>query len=384
MIVIYLNGRKIIFLWRKKERIWRYNENQMWIKKLQLNDFRNYPSLNISFDEEINFLVGENGVGKTNILEAISILSSGKSFVTSEEKNCIAQGKEFAKLVAIYQQERERSIKIVLSKEGKKIEKEHKEVHKLSQIVGSILTVTFSPKDVRFFIDAPQEKRKFIDYSLSMLEPYYLSLLSQYRELLKNRNALLKNSSDINLFYVVEEQMIPLQKEITLKRRQFIHDLEKEMNDLYKYFDEEDIKLQYRNMMLDFVDNNNFVSLMKEKYEESRKQDIIRGSTSLGIHKDDMRLIYKGNDIAIHGSRGQNRIASLLLKIALARFFKKRSETPILLLDDVFSELDAMHIEKISELLKTYQVFITGTEVPHQFRQANIYEIKCQKIIRRN
>ena len=356
----------------------------MWIKKLQLNDFRNYPSLDISFNEGINFLVGINGAGKTNILEAISILSSGKSFVTSDEKNCIAIGKEFAILKATYQKDKERSIKIILSKEGKKIEKDLKEVHKLSEMIGSILSITFSPKDVRFFIDAPQDRRKFVDYSLSIIEPYYLSLISQYRELLKNRNALLKRECDVNLLDVIEEQMIPLQKEIILKRRKFIDDLEKEMKNLYSYFKEGEISLLYKNSTLSYVDSLNFISLMKKDYEESRKQDLLRGSTGIGIHKDDMRFIFKGNDIALHGSRGQNRIASLILKIALAQIIKNKKDTPLLLLDDVLSELDVIHIEKLKELLKSYQVFITGTEVPYQFREANIFEISCHQVKRRN
>ncbi len=356
----------------------------MWIKKLTLQDFRSYLSLQLTLDKGINFFVGENGVGKTNILEAISLLSMGKSFVTSDEKHCIAEGKEFAKVKAIYEKDKEKEIQIILTKEGKKVELNQKEIHRLSNMIGNVITISFSPKDVRFFMDAPLERRKFIDTSLSMMEPYYLTILSQYKELLKNRNALLKENGNATLLDVIEDQMIPLQREIIIKRKTFLKDLESEINELYRFFGEKEIRLQYKSDFLEKDDSLNDDSLMKKRYLDTREQDLLRGSTQIGIHKDDVRLLM-GSDIAFIGSRGQNRMASLLLKIALASWMKKKNIHPILLLDDVLSELDASRITKLSELLKDQeQVLITGTEVPDPFKKEAIYEIVNHEVTRRN
>ncbi len=361
----------------------------MWIKELSLSDFRSYPLENFSFERGVNFFYGENGAGKTNVLEAISFLSMGKSFVTSDEKNCIAEGKLFARIEAIYEKEdSERKIEVLLSKDGKKIRLGNQDLKKLSEMSGNVLLVSFSPRDVRFFQDSPQERRKMMDVALTMLEKTYLPLISSYRELLKQRNALLKGEENEMLLEVLENQMIPLEKKITFMRYQLICNLEEEIKKMFQQFETKfnSLKLMYRGLITDEKQLEYFEDNIKDQYRRTRTSDRLHGSTMIGIHKDDMQLYLDEKNIAQIGSRGQNRLSALLLKLALSSLIRnKKKEEPILLLDDVLSELDEWHIAKLNEILKDKeQVFITGTMVPPSMeKDCTMYQVEQHKAIRR-
>lgn len=340
----------------------------MFIKLLKLKNFRNYEELNICFDKGINFLSGLNGEGKTNILEAISLLSLGKSFVTSNEKECVRINKEFSKINSIIERKNNLEIEIVISEQGKKILINNNEIKRLSEMSGNVYVITFSPKDVSFYKESAVRRRKFIDSSLSMLSPAYLSCISIYKKLIKERNSLLKQDVDFTLLKVIDEQLAPLEFEIIKMRYKFINELNNSIKKLYEKFNinNTEVNLSYLSTVPYDVNKEKCIKNILQQLEESYSTDLSRKNTSKGIHHEDVEFFYKGTNIALTGSQGQNRIATLILKIALADLIKEKFlEEPILLLDDVLSELDENHQRLLGSVLKDYsQSFITGTEIP--------------------
>ncbi len=348
----------------------------MIIKNLKLFTFRSYEYLDVDFDSKINFLTGINGAGKTNVLEAISLLSFGKSFVTSQENNCIAFNHEFAKINANVEANKVNRMSIVISNEGKKISINDQDIKKISSMATKILTVTFAPKDVRIFKDSPSERRKFIDVSLSMLSLSYISNLSLYKELLKRRNLLLKQEFDLIHIEAIDTQIIPISYEIIKARKIFINEINKKIKEIYDYFEMNDeVKMEYISFMEFEEDKQSFIKKMNLLLKDNYEADIKRKSSTIGIHHDDIVFMLNGNNIAIAGSQGQNRIASLVIKLALARIIEEYvKEKPVLLLDDVLSELDENFQSKLGNLLSNMgQVFITGTEVPKTIKDCTEY-----------
>lgn len=340
----------------------------MFIKSLTLKNFRCYENLSLDFSQGINFFTGSNGEGKTNIIEAISLLSLGKSFVTSDEKECIEIFKDYTKIESIIDRGHLLKIEMCISQEGKKVSINNKELNKLSEMAGNVYIVTFAPNDVNFYKGSTANRRKFIDVSLSMLSPAYLSCISLFKKLLKDRNALLKQDIDFTLLKVIDEQLAPLEYEIVKMRTKFIKQLNVSLKRVYEKLniDAGIMNLEYLSVIPFVEDKKEFVNKLIFQMKDDYANDIKRKSTTRGIHHEDINFIFRGTNIALTGSQGQNRIASLALKVALADLIKEKyKEEPILLLDDVLSELDNNHQEALGNLLKDYkQTFLTGTEVP--------------------
>ncbi len=358
----------------------------MEIKKLKLTNFRNYNSLTVEFSPFINFISGDNGEGKTNILEAISILSLGKSFVTSQEINCIKIQEEYAYIEAEINSDKVKKINFVISPLGKKVTLNGKEIKRISELSSKCLTVTFSPKDVRIFKDSPLERRKFINLSLSMLSKTYMNLLKQYNEFIKKRNLLLKQEIDWLYILTLDEQIAPLSYEIVKIRTEFMKNLEMKVKQIYKYFalDESEISLYYKTFIPFESEKKEYVKKFLEIIKQNYESDLKRKSSSKGIHYDDFTFLLNGNDISIIGSQGQNRIASLALKLGLASLVENISnDKPILLLDDVLSELDDYHQQKLVEILKNLgQIFISGNEVNKTFENCVEYKVSNHEVRR--
>ncbi len=354
---------------------------------MKLTNFRSYDSLKIEFNNTINFLYGKNGQGKTNVLEAISILSFGKSFVTSEEKECITFEKNYARIEAIIEKAQKTKIEIIISPKGKRIIVNNKEIKRISELAGLVYIIDFSPNDVRFFKNQPSERRKFIDRSLSMLSKQYLLYLSNYRKLLKNRNALLKNEFiDKSLIETINNQMILLEIEIMKMRNEFINELNSIMKSVYKRFGfDSQIDLVYLPTIEIDNSNDDMIDKLRKRYCDDFEIDIKRKTTTKGIHLEDMILLLDQVNIDLVGSQGQNRLLSLILKISLSIMIKEKfNEKPILLLDDVLSELDIGIQEKLEEILvNDCQVFLTGTEIPKSVKYCDKYLVS-NHMMRRN
>jgi DNA replication and repair protein RecF len=361
----------------------------MKVSNLKLINFRNYEALDLNLSEGINVFIGDNGKGKTNLVEAINFMTIGKSFRADEDKEVIKFNEEFAKIHLEFENQRKEILEVIISNQGKQVFRNDIKLTKLSDLSGLLLNVLFTPDDVLLFKDSPLIRRKLINLNLSSLYRLYMNDLSQYKNLLKQRNAILKED-DINkgLLDIITDQMIPFEYQIVKERKKFIEEIDSMINEVFKNIDDSDAKLKilYRNS-LDYLDDyKEFKEKAKRRYFESLEEDIKRKSTTIGVHKDDFLMLLGGKSIATYGSQGQNRLAALSLKLTLAKWIKnKTKQDPIIILDDVLSELDEIRQVKLIKELSAYsQVFITCAK--DDIKQENViyYVVEGNKVYRRN
>ncbi|MCD8209511.1 MAG: DNA replication/repair protein RecF [Coprobacillus sp.] len=335
----------------------------MIIESLKIKNFRSHELLECSFSNKINVFTGPNGVGKTNILEALYYLSLGRSFLTTDSTELIKNGTDEAVIDALISEDKlKRHLKVVITKEGRRVFVNNKPIKKLSELSGIVNILLFVPSDVDLFRGSPSNRRAFLDVNLSKIWPEYLELISQYRGLLKERNALLKSDNiDEALLDTLTEMMIPLSEKITKYRSDYINSINAVLGEVEKTLTGEDnsIRIIYQ----PFVEpGDDYVTKATEAYKESRDKDIRGKVTHMGVHHEDFSLLFRGEDIAIYGSQGQNRISSLALKIAPYFLIKEEDKKPVVVLDDVMSELDEDNKQRLIKLVNNLnQVFISGT-----------------------
>lgn len=332
----------------------------MLIKSIYLEDFRNYKEQKIELNSNINVFFGNNAQGKTNILEALYFSALGRSFRTYKENELITFNKNIAKIKIEYiKHERENEIDIELNKNSKKIIKINKiKINKNSELVGNLNLIIFSPDDIIILKQAPALRRKFIDILISQLKPNYVHLLSEYNKVLDQRNASLKakNTDTIELW---DEQLTNFAEKIYEYRKKYIEKLQEKMEYIHPNLTKEKEKIQIK-YKTNFINRGEF--LKKLKY--GLQNDLYKGYTHEGIHRDDFEILINDRILNIYGSQGQHRTAILSLKIAEMEIVKEEiGENPILLLDDVTSELDINRINSIFNIVKDYQVFITCTDI---------------------
>lgn len=361
----------------------------MLVKSLKLRNFRNYEAIDVSFEKGVNAILGINGSGKTNLVEAISVLSLGRSFKTQDDQELIRFGQDFALIEATILKEKEKTLKIVLSKDGKRITYDGIEFKKLSELNGLLQVIIFTPSDVDLFKESPIERRKFLNIHISMINKKYLQELSLYNNLLKERNAALKSEQiDLTLLDVLNKRLVKPQFEILKERFRFLHELEPCLNQVYQYLDssKNSCQLKYQSTIEWNESYQEFETILLEAYHKNLEVDMKRKATSIGIHRDDLFMFRNQRKIDVYGSQGQNRIGVLSLKLAVYKLFKEsKKEEPILILDDVLSELDLEHQNKMMRLIeKTDQVFITCADQELKLNTQNKYIVSQQKITRRN
>ena len=323
----------------------------MLINNLELSHFRNYDHFFIEFDKGINILIGGNAQGKTNIIEAIYLLSVCRSFRTHINDQMIQFDYNFAKVKGnIYSNQRNHQAELVLSKENKKAKIDGKDILKISEYVGYLNVVVFVPDDLSLVKGSPSTRRKFIDLELSKISPIYAFYLAKYNRLLKERNQYLKLLSKKNGKYddyleTIDEQMVDVQLKVIEKRENFIERLSKNVKDIYK----------------SIADNEELLKLYKKEFS----RDLKYLSTTHGIHKEDMKIMIDRKSAHQYASQGQQRTIVLSIKIALLELIKEEiGEYPILLLDDVLSELDDQRKTKLLDILNNrIQTFITTTSI---------------------
>ena len=334
----------------------------MWINEIKLSNFRNYNYQEIKLHENINVFYGENAQGKTNIIESIFLSSIGKSFRTSNEKELIRFGEEKA-VSEIYFQKSDRDGKIKIEINDKKnIYLNGIKLKKLSELLGNINIVIFTPDDINILKGGPQNRRKFLDIMISQLRPNYMHAINLYKKALDERNNYLKKikleNANENLLELWDEQLINYGNIISNYRNEFIEKIKEKINIIHKNItgNKEEIKIEY---ISDCLDKNNFKEFLKER----RKLDIIKGFTTRGIHRDDFQIFINNILVNVYGSQGQHRTAVLSLKISeLQVIADEIGENPILLLDDFMSELDEKRRNNFMENIKDTQVIITCTD----------------------
>ena len=347
----------------------------MIVKELELHNLRNYEYLKVNFNKGINYIYGENASGKTNILEAIYFLSLTRSFRTSEIEELIKKDASFARILAkIDTQNVSKTLEINFNKSGKKILVNGKKVLKISELNSLINVISFIPKNTNLLKDAPKERRKFLNIYLSKFSNNYLKTLSVYEKILKERNDAFK-AYKINptLIDILTNQLISLNKEIYLYRKKFVNEINKYLADVFKEVSltNEKLKMEYESFLNN--QNENIENFLKNEFENIKEEEFKRKQTLIGIHKDDFKIYIDEKDVSLYGSQGENRIS--IISLILSLYFLNKEEKPIIVLDDVISELDEKHEENLLKYLENFnQVFITNT-AKSQFFTGNYYHL---------
>ena len=360
----------------------------MKVNSLKLLNFRNYSELQVNFEGGINLLYGRNASGKTNVVEAISLLSLGKSFRTNEDEYLIKQGEEVAYVGIDFFKRENRKLELAISKKGKTITYNSNKLERLSELSGILISLTFIPEDVLLFKDSPSVRRKFLDISLMALYRRYIKELVEYKNTLKQRNALLKlNEVDLTLLHVFNEKMIQNEYIISKYRNELIQKLEKRTNGLFNLINEKqnEVEIKYQTDMTLGREFEEFKKKALELYKANEEFDLRRRVTNVGIHKDDFIVYLNGKEVGEFASQGQNRLLALSLKLAYGELVKElTNDDPVIILDDVLSELDRVHQDKLLEVLRRYeQVFITSAK-EEDIENITKYQVLDGMVIRRN
>ena len=354
----------------------------MLITNINLQNFRNYKELNLKLNKGINIFYGDNAQGKTNIIESIFLCSIGRSFRTNKEKEVITLGETFSKININYEKsDRTGCIKYEIS-DKKMIEINGIKIKKLSELLGNINVVIFTPDDINIIKGGPSGRRKFLDIMIGQLKPAYVYNLNMYLSYLEQRNNYLKqikldNKSD-QMLEIWDEKLAEYAEKVYNYRIKFINLIREKINYIHNNITEnnETIEIDY---ISDYLDKNSFKKLLTS----SKKNDILRGYTTKGVHKDDFVIKINTKLVSIYGSQGQHRTAILTLKICeLQVIYEEIGEYPILLLDDFMSELDEKRRKSLLNYIKNIQVIITCTEKMNLDNlQYNSYHVKNGEII---
>lgn len=337
----------------------------MYITEINLKNFRNYQEQKIQLDKEINIFYGDNAQGKTNIIESIFLCSMGKSFRAKKEKELIRFNELSTTVQIDYErQDRNGNIKAQIGEKKEFFINGVKQT-KISNVVGKINVVTFSPDAIKMIKGGPDGRRKFIDMMISSLKPNYLYLLNHYNRVLDQRNSYLKqivkDKKNEDLLEVLDEQLADLSCQIYEYRSQYFDKFAQIIQDTHniitqKTKTEENIKIKY-------LSNSKEKQEFLQNLKKNRGLDLARGYTSIGIHRDDFLIDINKKVVSIYGSQGQQRTATLTLKLCELRIVTEEiGENPILLLDDFMSELDENRRTSFLENLQNNQIIITCTD----------------------
>lgn len=334
----------------------------MYVESLALKNFRNYKSLDINFSDGINILYGENAQGKTNILEALFIAATTKSHKNSKDKDIIEFGSEEAHIrVNLKKRDVGHRIDMHLKKNGAKgAAIDGISIKRSTELFGMINIIFFSPEDLSVVKNGPGERRRFMDMEICQLSRLYYSNLLNYNKVLDQRNSVLKqiyyNPSLKETLDIWDDQLVQFGASVIRERRNFLNMLNDIIRDIHKNLTSgnEEIKIVYEPN----VTEESFSESLKQK----READIKNSSTLSGPQRDDFGIIINGRDVRVFGSQGQQRTAALSLKLAEIELVKKIiNDSPVLLLDDVMSELDSRRRDSLLNSLNGIQTIITCT-----------------------
>lgn len=361
----------------------------MIIKKLELADYRNYEGLELEFDAGTNILYGDNAQGKTNILEAIYLAATTKSHRGSKDKEIISFGKEESHIRTYLEKEGVGTrVDMHIRKVGSKgIAIDGQKIKKAAELLGLCNVVFFSPEDLSIIKNGPAERRRFVDMELCQLDSFYLYNLNHYNKIVNQRNKLLKdmymNPELKDTLTIWDSQLVSFGSKIIERRKLFVEQLNEIINEIHKKLSggKEDLKIAYE------------PDVEIEEYEKKLRylqdKDIRLKQTSVGPHRDDFSFLNKEIDIRKYGSQGQQRTAALSLKLSEIELVKKiAKDTPILLLDDVLSELDSNRQNYLLNSIGDIQTIITCTGleefVNNRFEVNKIYRVNNGVVISEN
>lgn len=351
----------------------------MKVKKVELFNYRNYLINTIEFGDGLNVIEGHNAQGKTNLVEAVYFCAVGKSFRATREKEVINWDKEIAKIkVTIEKEIGQKIIEIFFSKNQKKtIKIDGIPIKKIGELMGELNAVFFAPDELKLIKDSPEDRRRFMDVSLSQTYKDYFYTLSKYNKILQSRNKCLKSYVDETalkpMLNVYNLQLADCMLKIKKYRQRFIEKLSPYAKMVHEYITskEETINLEYVGIAENTTQE--IVNCLASNFEK----DVKLGYTTYGVHRDDVKVSVNGVDVRVFGSQGQQRTCALSMKLAELEIIKQdTSKVPILLLDDVLSELDDARKLRLLKFCTKAQTLLTCTEFK--------FDVPCKKIVIKN
>lgn len=364
----------------------------MIIKNIKLKNFRNYENLDFVLNNRLNIIIGNNAQGKTNILESIYFLSLTKSFFAVNDKVVIKKNCLYARIDGVITSNNGcNNLSILVNNYGKYLKIGNKEIKKSSDYLGYLKVILFSPDNIRLLKEGPSIRRRFLNIEISQLSKRYILILNQFNDLLKQRNEYLKNIRnslmDKDYMLILNQKFAELAYQIYNFRNDFIVEINKRIKDIYKsIINIDNIEIKYiTDVKLN--DKEIMINEIIDRLDKNYDKEILYGNTLIGPQRDDFSILLNGNDISSYGSQGQMRIAILSVKLSeIDIIFNKFGEYPVILLDDIFSELD---VDKRNKLIKYLncdrQVIITTTDIENineeLVNNAKLFKIDNGKVI---
>lgn len=339
----------------------------MKITKLELNNFRNYKKKIFDNFSNLNIIIGKNGIGKTSIIEAIYLGSLAKSFKTNNEHLIIKNDSDYFRIKIYYfDYGPKKNLEVFYDKDGKKTKINSKIQRKLSEFISQYRVIMLSPDELKLIKSSPNTRRNYLNIQISQLHKEYLYFLNNYNTLIKNKNDYLKKlmfNSNLDTRYldILDEKIVEEGLKIYSYRKKYIDMINDYINDIFKKYQENNkIEIKY---VSDYEINDK--QKLLEVLRKNRKKEINIGMTSFGVHRDDYEFLQNGNNAKEYSSQGLQKLIVLAMKLSEVQIFVKKYEIyPILLLDDLFSELDEKNRNNIFKSLdKEIQIFITTTDL---------------------
>lgn len=338
----------------------------MIISSLKLLNFRNYESLELKFSPKVNLIYGKNGMGKTNIVEAIYMLGLTKTFRSNNDDIVIKKGKNIAKIEGSIKETILNNYKIIISNAGKRIKIDNNKIARVSDYITKVNIILFNPDDLKMIKDTPSVRRKMLNIEISSINGEYLVLLTSYNKILKQRNAYLKalskkKNSDSSFLNILTEQLIDIGLKIMWIREDFINNINSYISDIYeKITHKGKLKVVYKSEFKGKAKEN-----LLKMFEKNISREILLGKTLFGIQHDDIEFKIDNEIVKEFSSVGEQKNSIISFKLAeIKNIEAKLHRKPILILDDLFSELDEEKINNILNLIdKDLQTLITTTEI---------------------
>ena len=360
----------------------------MKIKKIILKNYRNYDNLEIDFNDNLNIIIGDNAQGKTNLLESIYVLAVTKSFLSITDKSLIKFDNKFSMIKGVLESKNTKdNLEILFNDNGKVVRINNKEIKKLSDYISKMNVVIFSTDNIRMFKESPGARRKYFNVQISQLNRRYLKLLNDYNVILRQRNEFLKiinlnKKSDMDYLDILNSKYVDISLEINNYRNEYVNSINNYLDDMFSSItDNKGLKLRYISNMESDRD------VLLDKLKKNLNKEIMYKMTLIGPNRDDFCFYLDNKNLSLYGSQGQIRSAVLSLKMSeVLLFTDKVGESPILLLDDMFSELDINKRNNIlRHLINGVQTIITTTDIENIGenirKKANVYKIENGKII---
>ncbi len=369
----------------------------MIIKSIKLCNFRNYSNISINFNEKMNILIGKNAQGKTNMLESICVLALTKTYKNGVEPNLISFKKKKAIIKGSITNNKILKKLEVSIEEGKKVFKiNNNEIRKMSDYISNLNIIIFTPEDLEIIKGSPSIRRNLMNVQLSQISLKYLNTYNEYNKILKIRNEYLKllltsSMADKKYFDVITEKLIEKAIIIYQERKKYIDYINNNINSIYKEITgEENLCVTYEtNVDIEDFSEKTIYNVLKNKFNSEYKKELNYGMTLYGPHRDDLVFSLNKNNLKYFGSQGQQKVSIIAFKLAEIDIFMEYKKTkPILLLDDIFSELDIKKRNKLLEYINNdIQSIITTTDLKNikskYIKDAYIYEINNGNIERR-